>query len=342
MRVVVALVAVVSIAGLLFVAGHMLRNGVGAPRRAVPEHAVMPPAYVDFTSRRGIHDRLLRSVQRPPGATALPKQVHAEPVEIRAAALNVESKFPTMPSEVLPRLALPMDTKRVPWLPGRHNRRLGQLSVSGHTLTWEVLHDEYPRVLYLHNVLTAAERAEIVDVANRTLRRSQVISNQQTTDAKEEVNEVRTSQGTFLQDFSTGMFTPANQVYRERIAAVVGVASKECMEATQVLRYTAGKRYVPHTDFFRANDAFSMNRGGQRIATAISWLNDCDKGGETSFPAARPQAIYAKPRAGDGVIFFDVHEDMTVDPASLHGGDPPAPGSEKWVAIEWLHPRVFS
>lgn len=48
------------------------------------------------------------------------------------------------------------------------------------------------------------------------------------------------------------------------------------------------------------------------------------------------QGLSYKPRAGDAVLFYSQHPDLTLDPRSVHAGCPVGRGSEKWVITKWL------
>nr|WP_239094238.1 2OG-Fe(II) oxygenase [Bacillus sp. B15-48] len=51
----------------------------------------------------------------------------------------------------------------------------------------------------------------------------------------------------------------------------------------QVLNYWIGEEYKPHFDYFSPNKV-DHDKGGQRVATFLIYLNDVKAGGETEFP----------------------------------------------------------
>jgi prolyl 4-hydroxylase len=211
---------------------------------------------------------------------------------------------------------------------------LSKYNVVPHAIRWRIMHPIQPRVLYLESTLTPAEAAAIIDVARPHLTRSRVVS-----ETGGVVSQVRTSQGFFLHDPQDALL-PANVALRTRLRALTGLQEDSWFEATQVLRYTPGERYVPHPDFF-SNAKDQIARGGQRMVTVLTWLNNVTSGGTTSFPNAHPQPLAANPVLGDSIAFYDVQLDGSVDPSSYHGGDPPGAGAEKWVAVTWGHLRTF-
>ena len=93
---------------------------------------------------------------------------------------------------------------------------------------------------------------------------------------------------------------PANIRLRENGARIMGFPSSDHIEATQILRYQAGQYYHAHPDYFSPNDHNNLDRGGQRIASLITWLNDVPEGGETWFPL---QDLKVKPKRGMAVVF---------------------------------------
>jgi prolyl 4-hydroxylase len=158
------------------------------------------------------------------------------------------------------------------------------------------------------------------------------------TEGSQLVHRARTSSGTFLTSHAD-RFAAANAALRVAASYVLGVP-ESFLEPTQILQYHGGQYYVPHLDYFELE---GLQRGGQRVATALVWLSDVVCGGETSFPAARVQL---RPVKGNGVVFFNVQggAGLNPDPASLHAGQPPRGGNAtnvKWVAVLWAHPAEY-
>jgi hypothetical protein len=210
----------------------------------------------------------------------------------------------------------------------------GTPDVPPHDIRWRVLHPDQPRALYIESTVTPAEASNLVDLAKSHLERSRVIAKD-----GQEVSTIRTSSGVFL--LGADSHHPANLALRMRARAVAGLQQDDWFESTQILRYMPGERYVPHPDFFGAGDHVNVDRGGQRIVTVLTWLNNVTSGGTTSFPMARPQSLVVSPHLGDSVLFYSVKPDGQVDMSSYHGGDPPGQGAEKWVAVLWGHLRTF-
>jgi hypothetical protein len=129
------------------------------------------------------------------------------------------------------------------------------------------------------------------------------------------------------------------QAVRERLAAAAGLPVVH-MEAPQVLHYTVGQEFVHHVDFFDtaiAGEAVEMAEGGQRVATALLYLNEEGlEGGETDFPRL---GFKFRGRKGDALVFFNVDAAGQPDRKTLHAGLPPT-GGEKWLLSQWFRDRA--
>ncbi|XXG44536.1 hypothetical protein AAC387_Pa01g4313 [Persea americana] len=115
--------------------------------------------------------------------------------------------------------------------------------------------------------------------------------------------------------------------------------------AFNILRYEIGQRYNSHYDVF--NPAEYGPQRSQRIASFLLYLSDVEEGGETMFPFEnglnmntgydykKCMGLKVKPRQGDGLLFYSVFPNGTIDQTSLHESCPVIKG-EKWVATKWI------
>lgn len=127
------------------------------------------------------------------------------------------------------------------------------------------------------------------------------------------------------------------QLTRARIASAIGRAIR-WQEPPNVLHYATGETYAPHYDFLDpANPNFGqvVRTQGQRVATALVYLNDGFDGGETNFVEI-DRKIRGRP--GELVAFDNVKPDGSVDPQTLHEGKAPTRG-EKWLLSIWVRDR---
>jgi len=129
----------------------------------------------------------------------------------------------------------------------------------------------------------------------------------------------------------------------ERVSGLIGIPVTHA-ESLQVVHYGVGEEYKPHFDAYDLDTEKGRQRtatGGQRVVTALMYLNTVDGGGETLFPRLDLQ-IDAQP--GRLVLFDDIGDrslvDMTRHPKSLHGGGPVSCG-EKWACNLWFRAEPY-
>jgi prolyl 4-hydroxylase len=125
---------------------------------------------------------------------------------------------------------------------------------------------------------------------------------------------------------------------RARIARLADLPVR-ALEPTQVLHYDVGQEFRAHHDFFDTSFpgyAREVAERGQRALTVLVYLNEGYAGGDTAFPAIGRSF---KGRKGDGLVFWNVADDGTPDPNTLHIGTAPTRG-EKWLLSQWVRVRA--
>ena len=184
-----------------------------------------------------------------------------------------------------------------------------------------------PRIFKVENFLSPEQCDHMISLAEGKLKRSEVV------DAKSRkgaVDRDRTSRGMFLK----GKQTDPVVVELERRLSAITRMPEENGEAIQILNYQESQQYRPHFDYFdpeTEGGRACLERGGQRVITAIVYLADTEKGGQTVFPKAD---VAVDARKGNLMIFYSVTPDGKTDPMSLHGGAPVEAG-EKWILTKW-------
>lgn len=108
-------------------------------------------------------------------------------------------------------------------------------------------------------------------------------------------------------------------------------------EPLSILRYLPGQEYKAHHDFLSPNDP-DLGAHGQRLRTALLYLNDDYAGGETHFLTIDMRFAG---RTGDVLAFDNVDAGGAPDFSVRHAGRPIERG-EKWLASLWLRDRPFS
>lgn len=190
-----------------------------------------------------------------------------------------------------------------------------------------------PRIYVCEHFLTDAECDHFIQLARPSLRRSTVMD---PNSAGNLLDARRSSSGTWLYPSCR---SPHLERLLDRISTITQIP-KENGEYIQVLHYGIGAEYQPHFDYFDRNTAggiAQLQRGGQRVATFMVYLNTPEEGGETIFPRAR---LAVRPEKGKAVLFYDVGPNGKEDPMSFHGGAPVIKG-EKWIMTRWLRERAF-
>ena len=187
-----------------------------------------------------------------------------------------------------------------------------------------------PRLLVLGDLLSTEECQALIALAEGRLVRSETVTE---VSGDSEVNAARTSDGMF---FVRGETTLVERI-EARIAALLDWPV-ERGEGLQILRYRPGAEYKPHYDYFDPAQPGTPNilqRGGQRLATLVMYLNTPTRGGATTFPDVHFEVL---PVRGNAVFFsYDLPLPQT---KTLHGGAPVLEG-EKWVATKWLRAGRF-
>ena len=111
-------------------------------------------------------------------------------------------------------------------------------------------------------------------------------------------------------------------------------------EMFQVVHYESGTEYKPHFDSFDQSTELGKKYwepGGQRMITALSYLNDVEDGGATYFPELN---ISINPKKGNVLVFHNtISETTNINPRSLHAGMPVTSG-EKWAANLWFRENL--
>jgi collagen type III alpha len=118
--------------------------------------------------------------------------------------------------------------------------------------------------------------------------------------------------------------------------APAGSSAPLVAEMPQVARYTPGQHFLAHEDAFPP--AAALQRGFQRRATLLVYLNDVEEGGRTRFEHLGPLEV--APKKGRAAVFFPAWRGGRPDARTLHTATDAAEGNEKWVFQLWLTSAV--
>lgn len=101
----------------------------------------------------------------------------------------------------------------------------------------------------------------------------------------------------------------------------------DCFEAPVVSRYSSGALFRSHNDASPRRGAEWADLGGQRVVTAIIYLNTCTSGGATRFDKL---GLQVQPEQGSVLVFYPSnHETLVADGRTSHEAMPAV--DEKWI-----------
>lgn len=189
-----------------------------------------------------------------------------------------------------------------------------------------------PQIIIYGNVLSPEECDQLITLSKPKLKPSTIVENET---GEEKVIGERTSEGTFFHREENAFI----RKIETRLAKLMHLPI-ENGEGIQILHYVTGAEYRPHYDFFAPENlgsAVHMQKGGQRVATLVIYLNDVENGGATIFPEID---FSVAPRKGSAVYFSYCDAAGKLDRLTLHGGAPVKRG-EKWIATKWVRQRAY-
>lgn len=184
-----------------------------------------------------------------------------------------------------------------------------------------------PAVVVIDDVLSDDEMDYIKKAAEDKLKPASVLSE----NGSALVTNVRLANHCWLEYQSDETINAIGQ----KVSDIVGLPLENA-EALQVVHYGIGGKYDAHLDAFDLGTGRGQKaciHGGQRIVTALIYMNSVEEGGETEFPAIGAKVI---PLKGRMVIFNNTSRSiMKGHPKSIHAALPVEKG-EKWIANMWF------
>eukprot|EP00899_Mesostigma_viride_P004096 jgi/Mesvir1/13688/Mv02122-RA.1 len=202
--------------------------------------------------------------------------------------------------------------------------------------------------MMFHRLLTDEECDYIIKLATPRMERSTVVDHldSESKNLKSRTDDIRTSTGCFIKHHED----PVVDELKRRVADWSKLPVQNG-EELQVLHYGVGQQYRAHQDTF---PEAMLDAAGQRIATMLLYLNTPEGGGETVFPrvAARADQLDpankwsqcgqrgygVRPHKGDGILFWDLNPDNSLDFNSMHTSCPVTAGENATV---WIHTGDF-
>ena len=133
---------------------------------------------------------------------------------------------------------------------------------------------------------------------------------------------------------------PVISTIETRICRLMGI-DKRHGETLQGQRYAVGQQFKPHHDyFFTSQDYWAAERlqGGQRSWTAMIYLNEPEKGGETNFGKV---GMCITPRTAMLVMWNNMDEIGAPLDLSQHEGMAVEAGT-KYIVTKWFRERFWA
>ena len=125
----------------------------------------------------------------------------------------------------------------------------------------------------------------------------------------------------------------------EGIARLLGIDPARS-ETMQGQRYAPGQQFKAHHDYFHEGEPYwekMKDNGGQRMWTAMIYLNDVPDGGATWFPQA---GIRVAPRRGMLLAWNNMAGNGEPNPATVHEGMAVGQGV-KYIVTKWFREDVW-
>ncbi|AEO70596.1 uncharacterized protein THITE_2055322 [Thermothielavioides terrestris NRRL 8126] len=209
-----------------------------------------------------------------------------------------------------------------------------------------------PLIIYIHNLITPAETAALLETAEPRFAPSEV-----TKHGRHQRTRDRTSSSAGLPRDD-----PAVMCVLNRTRSFLGTMLRDGwdeMGPPQLVRYTTGQRFNVHHDWYEVPQwaADGSNRKWNRVASFFAILQDDCTGGETYFPYAKPitrpsprgermwlgerrkthkgaheeeplwrehedGGLAFRPVAGNAIFWVNLHANGTGDRRTMHAGLP--------------------
>lgn len=191
-----------------------------------------------------------------------------------------------------------------------------------------------PLIAYLDAFISEQDCADIIALAQDRMQRAWVSGK---TGGK--YSDGRTNSVAWIPHAET----PRLHEIAKSISKLAGIPLEHA-EDFQVIHYPSGTQYRAHYDAYDLQTATgnrTLQRGGQRIATTLCYLNTVESGGGTGFPKLD---LEITPRPGRLAVFNNCEgETMNRSDLSLHSGNPVKAG-EKWAFNLWFrqYPKTYN
>lgn len=188
-------------------------------------------------------------------------------------------------------------------------------------------HSLNPIIFTIDNFLSNDECTEIINMSNKLKFQKGYVLN---SESENSLSEFRTNSLIWINHNKTENV----KKIVNRISSLISIPSENA-EDLQLIRYKKNEHYNHHYDAFQKESKYYDN---QRLVTALVYLTDVQKGGETEFSKIN---LKIKPKKGKLLIFYNcLNDGKTINNNTLHAGLPIIEG-EKYAFNLWFHEKCY-
>lgn len=185
-----------------------------------------------------------------------------------------------------------------------------------------------PDIYTINNIITVKECEHIINIGKPHLKRAHVCADT----GKSSISSGRTNSSYWIPH----NYDEITQKVCQRISDIVNIPL-EFAENMQFIYYDKNQRYNRHYDGWKHDKteySFKrMNISGQRLVTALCYLNTVEKGGSTTFTKLN---ISVPAEKGKLLVFHNVYKNTNkLHPNTEHAGTPVLSG-EKYAFNLWF------
>jgi prolyl 4-hydroxylase len=201
------------------------------------------------------------------------------------------------------------------------------------------IHSRNPYILSIENLVASKDADELISLLQHKFTISSSIGPADEIGRVEQrIDYTRTSQTAWCQSGCDDHHLI--QKYTSLIEEMTQV-SKLHYEHYQFLRYSQGEYYQQHHDVY--SSSYPLDAAGPRALTILLYLSDVAEGGETFFPALKPNSLQIKPKKGSALIWSNLLSASPAikDPRVVHEAKPVLSNDVKYAANLWVHSHNY-
>lgn len=179
-----------------------------------------------------------------------------------------------------------------------------------------------PLIAAVQNFLTKDQCEQLINLAKTKLKPSEIVKSTQTTSFFQP--DRRNSHSVKLSPHTNSIVSDIFDKLSQEIKI-----DKSRFENIEIIRYRPDESFKKHIDYFLKKEL--CESGGNRIATALMYLNTVEEGGETFFPWLGHIEIPVRGK----LLYFNYSVDNISTKIKTEHESKPVIKGEKWAAVVW-------